>query len=411
MSVTPVLRYIDADGHTLEPPTGLQDHAPAAFRDRVFHLEVDDEGQEWAVADGQRVPSNRYTFLAVAGLSAEEKSAAIAGELGSVYGEMSRIGWDANARLEAMDKDGIEISVLYPSVLLSIQASPDIDYAVATCAAYNDWLSSHCADSAGRLYGVAALPQQSIAAAAAELRRIAGKPGMVGGFLRPNPTNDWKYFHDEVWDPVWQAASDTNLTIGFHPYLDALLPGTCKDLRIGMLGRGTSVFEGASEMPNTFPGQPSGLDNVAFAQGLSNPADMMATVMFLTMGGVCERYPDVRFVFLESNGGWLVPMLERLDHQVHEFPWDVPELKMKPSEYFRRQCWISFDPDESTLAFSAQSAYCGADRIVWASDFPHPDAKYPGITEELDEAIKPLSADDRRAITGENALRLYALAE
>ena len=82
---------------------------------------------------------------------------------------------------------------------------------------------------------------------------------------------------------------------------------------------------------------------------------------------------------------------------------------MKPSEYFRRQCYISFDPDESALPLAATSPLCGADRIVWASDFPHPDAKYPGVTEELMEATESLSDDDRRLIAGENALRLYGL--
>ena len=93
-------------------------------------------------------------------------------------------------------------------------------------------------------------------------------------------------------------------------------------------------------------------------------------------------------MFLEANGGWLVPWLERLDHHAKKFCWDVPWLKMLPSEYFRRQCWISFDPDESMLAFTANSPLCGADRIIWASDYPHPDAKFPGVTEELDRGAR-----------------------
>ena len=401
-------RYVDADGHALEPPTGLQDFAPAGYKDRVFHLETDAAGDEWVVADGQRAPSARYTFLAVAGMSPEEKVAALAGESGHVYSEMSRIAWDPQSRLAAMDKDNIDVSFLYPTVLLSIQSWPDVDYAVATCQSYNDWLSAHCEESGKRLFGIAALPQQDIDATAKELRRVADLPGIVGGFLRPNPAEGWKHFDHAVWDPVWRAAADTNLTMGFHPYLDALLPGACQGLHIGKLDRETGLPGAESEeMPNTFPGQPSGLNNIAFAQGLANPVDMMTTVMFLTMGGVCERFSDLRFVFLESNGGWLVPLLERLDHQAHEFSWDVPNLKLKPSEYFRRQCWISFDPDESTLAFSARSQYCGADRIVWASDFPHPDAKYPGITEELSEALEGLTDDEQRDITCDNALRLY----
>jgi predicted TIM-barrel fold metal-dependent hydrolase len=82
---------------------------------------------------------------------------------------------------------------------------------------------------------------------------------------------------------------------------------------------------------------------------------------------------------------------------------------MLPSEYFRRQCWISFDPDETMLAFTASSPLCGADRIIWASDYPHPDAKFPGVTAELSEAIAPLTADQQRAITSESARALYGI--
>ncbi|TML66122.1 MAG: hypothetical protein E6G14_15440 [Actinobacteria bacterium] len=106
-----------------------------------------------------------------------------------------------------------------------------------------------------------------------------------------------------------------------------------------------------------------------------------------------------------------MPWLERLDHHAHVplFKPDVPLLKMDPSEYFRRQCWISFDADESTLAFTARSPLVGADRIVWASDYPHPDAKFPGTTDELYETIEDLSDEEQRLIAGENSVALYNL--
>jgi predicted TIM-barrel fold metal-dependent hydrolase len=74
---------------------------------------------------------------------------------------------------------------------------------------------------------------------------------------------------------------------------------------------------------------------------------------------------------------------------------------------FRRQCYISFDPDESGLP--ATAGYVGADRILWASDYPHPDAKIPGTVEELREAIETLSSADQDLIVGQNACRFYGL--
>src|SRR6266513_2497282 len=99
-------------------------------------------------------------------------------------------------------------------------------------------------------------------------------------------------------------------------------------------------------------------------------------------------------VFLEGSGGWCAPMLERFDHHIEVF--GSRYQKTPPSEVFKRQCYISFDPDEEALSFTANSKYVGADRIVWASDYPHPDAKIPGIVRELEEATEALSAEQRR---------------
>ena len=149
------------------------------------------------------------------------------------------------------------------------------------------------------------------------------------------------------------------------------------------------------------------IDNIYFTQAIANPFDMM-NVHGLPpgRGGRASASPNCEVMFLEANGGWLVPWLERLDHHYEMFGWDVPRPQAwLPSEYFRRQCWISFDPDESTLAFTARSPLCGADRIIWASDYPHPDAKFPGVTEELTEAIAGLSADEQRLDRGSQRRR------
>jgi predicted TIM-barrel fold metal-dependent hydrolase len=100
-------------------------------------------------------------------------------------------------------------------------------------------------------------------------------------------------------------------------------------------------------------------------------------------------------------------MLERFDHHLEVF--GSRYQKESASEIFKRQCYISFDPDEESLAYTANSKYVGADRIVWASDYPHPDAKIPGIVAELEEATEGLAEEQRRLIFGENAARLYRL--
>ncbi|MGE0881794.1 MAG: amidohydrolase family protein [Acidimicrobiia bacterium] len=403
MSTKLDLRYIDSDGHILEPPTELPQYAPEKFRDRIWHIETDSDGSEWLVFDGSRTPANGSSLAGTAGFPDEKVDAVRRGEI--KYSECRPAAWNAKLRLADLDTDGIDISVLYPTMLLGLQSNPDLEFGIAQARAYNDWASDHAKDGEGRLFVAGALPpmndEAGVQAVAAEIRRCASLPHMVSVFARPNPTVNWRPFNDPVYDPVWQAAADTGLPIAFHPFLAPDLPGACQGLRLSPLGVGEDGRVSYND---------NGVNNnIYFSQAISNPVDVMSALCFLTSGGVCERYPDAKFIMLEANGGWLVPWLERLDHHTKKFSWDVPWLKMLPSEYFRRQCWISFDPDESMLAFTAQSKLCGAERIIWASDYPHPDAKFPGVTEELSEALEGLSEEQQIWITSKSAMELYGI--
>ncbi len=73
--------YVDADGHIIEPPQAFMDFAPAAYRERVWHIDTDSNGKEWIVMDGRREPANVYAAGAAAGLSEAEKARAFRGEL------------------------------------------------------------------------------------------------------------------------------------------------------------------------------------------------------------------------------------------------------------------------------------------------------------------------------------------
>jgi predicted TIM-barrel fold metal-dependent hydrolase len=392
------LDFVDADGHIVEPPFGLQDYASADMRDRIYHLEIDEDGEEWVVIGDKRMAANVFTLTAAGGFSEEERLRSHRGEL--KFSEMEGGCWNVEPRLADMDRDAISQSVLYPTLLLSFQSQHPMDLVVAQCQAYNDWLTDHVAQSGGRLHGVAVLPQRDPEAAAAEIRRVAGRPGIVGVQVRPNPVVDWKPFNDPVYDPLWKAASDAGLPIGLHPLMSADLPGAVQGLRIGQLGTSAIPVQDEDDMA---------VDNIFFTQMIGNPVDMMNSLTFLVAGGVLSRFPDLRVAFLETNGGWIVPWLERMDHTASVYGWDVPWLKEEPSEIFRRQCWISFDADESTLAFTAASSLVGADRIIWATDYPHPDAKIPGCTAELQAAIAPLPIDQQRLIAGGNARQLYGI--
>jgi uncharacterized protein len=82
-------------------------------------------------------------------------------------------------------------------------------------------------------------------------------------------------------------------------------------------------------------------------------------------------------------------------------------MTLSAEEYFQRQCWISFDPGETTGA--ALAPIVGADRFLWASDFPHSDAKYPGVVDELRERTEGMEPAARSGLFGRNALAMYAI--
>ncbi|MBO0731888.1 MAG: amidohydrolase family protein [Acidimicrobiaceae bacterium] len=405
----PALRYIDSDGHILEPPTGMLDYAPARYRDRIWHVEHDAEG-EWVVYDGRR---HRGTGLAgTAGFSDEDVDRVRRGEL--TYTETRPSGWTASLRLQDLDTDGIDLSVLYPTSMLGLQSVTDVEFGRAQARAYNDWCADHLQEGQGRLFGAGALPPihepEDVEHVAKELYRVAELPGMVSVFMRPNPAVEWRYFNDPVYDPIWAAAQDTGLPIAFHPFLAPDLPGACEGLKLARARNSDGSYVPLAEMEQARRELGGlALPTIYFTQAIANPVDVMSVICYITAGGVAERFPGAKFIMLEANGGWLIPWLERLDHHARKFSWDVPWLKMLPSEYFRRQCWISFDPDESMLAFTANSPLCGADRIIWASDYPHPDAKFPGVTEELAEALEGLSTEQKRQITSESARALYGI--
>jgi uncharacterized protein len=404
------LRYIDSDGHILEPPTGMLEFAPAEFRDRIWHCETDAEGVEWIVWDGQRQQSGG--LAGTAGFTDEMVEKVRNLEL--TYSETRPSGWTASLRLADLDQDGIELSVLYPTMMLGLQSLRDVKFGQVQARAYNDWCADHLREGQGRLFGAGALPPvhhaDDIQGVVDEIHHVAELPGMVSVFMRPNPAVEWRYFNDPVYDPIWAALQDTELPVAFHPFLSPDLPGACEGLKLARLRNPDGTYQDLAEfeqLENQTGG--AGITNIYFTQAIANPVDVMSAICFITSGGVTERFPGTKFMFLEANGGWLVPWLERLDHHAKKFSWDVPWLKMLPSEYFRRQCWISFDPDESMLAFTANSPLCGADRIIWASDYPHPDAKFPGVTEELEEALVGLSYEQKREITSQSALALYGI--
>lgn len=203
---------------------------------------------------------------------------------------------------------------------------------------------------------------------------------------RPAAYRGTKKLNDPVYDPFWEAAADLGCPIGIHPSPHGDMPNACS-----LLGLAEGVTDPVA--------------GLALQQGLANAFDVQTAVGLFVLGGVCERHPGLRVAFLEATGGWIVPMLERFDHQFRIF--GSPHQCSLPSELFARQCVISFDPDEVTLACTAERL--GPDKVLWASDYPHLDAKIPGVVEELREAVASLPPGAQAEVMGRSARRFYGL--
>src|ERR1700722_4281887 len=148
------LRYVDSDGHILEPPSGMAEFAPAEYRDRIWHIEVDKSGKESIVYNGSRSPA--LGGSGTAGFTQEQKKPVFSG--GIPYSQVRPAGGRADLRLKDMDSEGIDLSVLYPTGLLPLQGERDAEFGRVQARAYNDWCSEHLKAGNGRLFGSGALP-------------------------------------------------------------------------------------------------------------------------------------------------------------------------------------------------------------------------------------------------------------
>ncbi len=294
-------------------------------------------------------------------------------------------GHEGGARLTDMDAEGIDVAVLFPTFLLRFD--PNVSRFRALHHAYNSWLYDYCSADRSRLIGVGLVPLTDIDAAVAEMERCVQDLGFKAVMVRPCPyIGDRKLNHAD-YDPFWDAAQELGCPIGIHPFSFNDMPNVVSMMKLDE----DSLF-----LPS---------EGLTLRQGLGNSIDLMVALGWFVAGGICERFPRLKVAFLEGSGGWICTMLERFDHHLKVF--GSRYQKELPSDLFRRQCWISFDPDEVAMAFTAE--HLGDDRIIWASDYPHPDAKIPGVVAELQEATAGLSEETRRRIVGENAAELYAL--
>ena len=372
---------VDADGHILEPPDLWERYLEPKYRDRAVRLRSDERG-EYLEVDGAKAKMARNGFPATLGVMDALGGVEFEREpTGLGYVDNASFGaMDPMERIARLDAENLERVFLYPTLgLLWEPECQDLELSFAYARAYNRWIVDFCADSGGRLIPIAHIPLGVPELAEQELRRTA-KDGVRGFFVPPFIWTRKAHGHPDH-HRVFATAQELGLPMGLHP-----------------------SFEPHWAAPTRF-GRMTGADT-AFYQNVILGDVIRAGFTSLFQYGVFDLFPELRVVVLEIGAGWIGYWLERMD-STYESPLgrSVP-LKERPSEYFKRQCWVSGDPDERSLA--GVIPFVGEDRFFWASDFPHADHP-PDYLRNLEELMELLPASARPKVLGSNVLHCYGI--
>ncbi|TMK62231.1 MAG: amidohydrolase [Actinobacteria bacterium] len=356
-------RIVDVDGHVQEP---------ADLWERWLDPEL--------LPDAPVLGANGWTWRGqpVTTKLSDSVRATFAAQTRQHYADFLAAGWSAASQLDAMDRMGVDVSYLYPTMGLFLWHQDDLPAALATgmTRAYNDWLHDFCHLEPSRLRPVTALSLMDVDTAVGEARRGREQYGTAAVYLRPNPVQGRTLASPEL-EPLWAYCESEGIAVGLH--------------------------EGAHARVRT-----AGQDRYETDFSLwscSHPMEMMMAFASLLEGGVLERHPQLRVAFLEAGCGWVPYWLWRLDERWENVAAEVAStVTMPPSRYFRRQCWVALEADEPYLGELVDTI--GADRLLFASDYPHPDHR-PDLTDALVALEGRLSPPVLRQILEQNADVFY----
>jgi predicted TIM-barrel fold metal-dependent hydrolase len=354
-------RILDADSHVYEPNDMWEKYLEPAFKSSALSPDYRVEGEEIYVKISNKVRS-------------EAAKQVTRNNLRSVLDR-----FNPESHVWAMKQMGVDVSFLYPTIGLWLFAIDTMkpQLAGAFTRAYNNWLRDFCSYDSALLKGVGAINLHAPDEMVPELLRIV-EFGWKAVYLRPNPIKG-RLLSDSAYEPFWTTCEELGIAVGLHEGTHSRLPTT-----------GTDRF------------------NTRFAMhACSHPMEQMMALLALIEGGVLERHPRLKVGILESGCGWLPYWLWRLDEEYENLHWEVNDnVKVKPSDYFRRQCFIAIEPSEPYLAEIIQ--YIGSDNLIFGSDYPHVDHK-PDIVEKAVALQERLPKKTVQKILWDNPVRFYGL--
>ena len=340
-------KVIDVDTHLTEPPDVWTSRVSSKWGDLVPHIERREGEDCWVI--GEKVVI-KPGFVSMAGFDGTIP------EHPKTYDDFPTACFDASARIDHMDSNGIYAQVLYPNVggfgSQTFLRLNEPKLMLECVSAYNDFLIEWSSGHPERFVAVMALPFWDLEASLAELQRAVSKGHKA--VLFPSQPHDFGQpaLCDRYWDPLWAAAQEAELSISFH------IGG--QDL--GGLAKNRADIGTKANFAR--------MSSLAFIENSKGLAELI-------FGGVCHRFPKLNFVSVESGAGWVPSLLEAFDWQWSNggVSKEHPEYDLLPSEYFRRQVYACFWFERDMMG-RALELY--PDNILYETDFPHPTSMSPG---------------------------------
>ena len=380
------VRLIDTDAHVIEPGDVWTSRMPKKWADYTPHITRDPDGQSrWKIGDTWFHTAGYYSR---AGWMHYPPTAPVE------FSEIESAGYDAAARLKKMDEHGIYAQVIYPNLIgfetpFFIRMEKEAGFAAVR--AYNDFLTDFASVDPKRFILVSMIPFWDIEESLKEMTRCKAKGHAGILFANDYEKLNMPGFVDPHWDPIYQAAQDLDMSVNFHVSFAESQAGSAA----GQAARANTEFNPRE----------SAMTTTLALMGNS------AKIAKIVTSGICDRFPKLKFVSVESGFGYVPYLMDALDwHWKGYGAWkDHPLL---PSEYFRRQCYGSLWFEHSTL--NQLSAF--PDNFMFESDYPHPTSLAPGAAmpklmakDYLRTTFADVSPELTRKVLHDNAAQVYNL--
>jgi len=376
------LRIISADNHIAEPKE-LMESLPDELRPQL-RQRIERDGDVFVEGPGRRPMRLAYAERYVGWVDDEERQREFRNDPTN--------GQDPEHRLTDQARDGVYAEVIYPNEFMSVSSHPHDQFQVMASQAYNDYLWSVFGDRPDRFVPVAILPGMNIADTVAELERVAA----MGYRSALMPVSvPWLPYNERDWDPVWTTFEETGLLCAFHVFTGNLCQFTEFSDPLNIPLDRLEAYRARIEL--------RGFEEV-LGTTVGGCAAAMGPLLHLSGSGAFDRHPRLRFVLAECEAGWLAWTLSAMDRMQRRRHYGLTKLELSPSEYFRRQGYVTFSDDEIAMLLVER---IGADRMMWSNDYPHDEGTFPTSDEVIRRTMGHLDADTRAQLLSGTAAEAY----